>query len=925
MRDFFNLDHVYNSDVQGSTTDSSLPLQTIPISKKTDAFKKVMMDKLEQIGISQMAKNISFRNFRKMYEGELVYQDYDESLTVTNGIMDFKEKSQLPSFIKHYDIIGTVVNQLAGEFGSQKEKVKVNSVDEFSQGEFFREKNALISGYVKEYFDLELNRLLAMKGINPEQGEFESEEEQQQYLQQIQAEKDKIMDPRRIEETMKDFKATIVEWASHRLRADTLKYDIDSLDLEEIVDYFLTGRYFRHYHIGYDYFRPETWKVETTFFSQDVGTLYPQKGEYVGQILFLSGADILQRYGHLLTEKQQKNLYGYEIQSLSTDRPSLSQTVERGFGTMQKVPDAAYYQRDLAYKMQDVFEQPMGTQYKKNSDGEIEGRPVWLDDRQRYGSVGSRYAKYLRDDIDVREDVLQVTEAYWRGAKRVGLLTIESELLEEPQQIQVDENLLKDFLKENDIKQLTTVTLKEAKENKKVNTIAWFYVPHVWKGKKINAGNSRLKEDIIFDVEPMEFQIRGDSNLFDVDLPVAGIVTVGIANKIKPYQIDYNIAMNQIRSLLEKELGMGFMMDFNFLPSQYKNEIGETTRELVEEWRENIRELGFSFYDSSMQNTGGQNPNASIIQPIDVSYIPQIKNKMELAEFWRQKALEQIGITPQRAGTPNKYETAEGIKVGQEASYAQTDRLYRVFETAKRKERELHLYVAQYCEKNNKDITVDYLDPDVGRIIKKFTDDKFWLRKINVIPTNDSEERKRLEGFKSFMIQNNTMDSDLLDYAKMFTSDSFVTLVEYAQRSRDRVEAQRQQQMQHEEAMLQGTIEDNKRVEAEERAFRAEENQKDRVNILRKAKIDAAAKIADNNFDMKYLDQIDKIASEELIKEERQTKTELQEREIIRKESKDDQDLKIALQKLKNETEKIKAQNRKSQNDLLMAKIRSTK
>ena len=926
MRDFLNLDHVYNSDIQGASSSSSLPLQTVPISKKGDTFKKEVMNRLEQIGIAQMAKNLSFRNYRKMYEGRLVYQDFDEAMTVTNDIMEFREKSDIPSFIKHYDILGTIINQLSGEFNTQKDKITVDSIDQFSQGEYFREKNAMISNYVREYFDLEFQRLMLMSGVEMQE-EFESEEEQQQYLQYIEGEKAKLISPDRMEENLsKTFQTTIGEWAGHRLKADTIKFDMDSLDLEELVDYLLTGRYFRHYHIGYDYYRPETWRPETTFFSQDLNILYPQKGEYVGQILFLSGADTLQRYGHLLNEKQQEMLYGYDIKGTSSgDTYSLEGTLRRGLGEMQLIPDASYYQRDLAYRMQDIFEQPMGKQYKLNEDGEQEARPAWLDNSHRYGSIGNRYAKYLRDDIDVRDDILQITEAYFRGAKRVGLLTIQNELMEEPQQIEVEETLLKEFIKENKIKQLRTVSLKEAKENKEIDTIAWFYVPQVWKGKKINAGNTKLQKDIFFDIEPLEFQIRGDSNLFDVELPVAGIVTSSVADKIKPYQIDYNIAMNQIRSLLEKELGMGFMMDYNFLPSQYKNEMGETTRELIEEWRENIRELGFSFYDSSMQNTGGQNPNASVIQPIDISYIPQIKNKMELAEFWRQKALEQIGITPQRAGTPNKYETVEGIRSGQEASYAQTERIYRMFNTAKRKERELHLYVAQYAVKDNKDITVDYLSPDHGRIIKKFTDDKFWLRKINVIPINDSNQRKNLESFKSFMLQNNTMNADFLDYARLFTSDSFVTLVNYAEESRKRHEKETQASREHENSMLQKQIELTEKQDMDNKQHESDENQKDRVNVLRKAKIDAAAKIADNNFDMKYLKEIERMASDELVKEENETKTKLQERELTRKETKDDEDLKIALQKLKNETEKIKAQNRKSQNDLLIAKINNTR
>jgi len=37
------------------------------------------------------------------------------------------------------------------------------------------------------------------------------------------------------------------------------------------------------------------------------------------------------------------------------------------------------------------------------------------------------HSQYLRDDIDVRTDLVQVTEAYWRSYKRIGLITYANE------------------------------------------------------------------------------------------------------------------------------------------------------------------------------------------------------------------------------------------------------------------------------------------------------------------------------------------------------------------------------------------------------------------------------------------------------------------------------------------------------------------
>src|SRR5690606_35658166 len=106
----------------------------------------------------------------------------------------------------------------------------------------------------------ELRKRLVEKGINPDQKEFASEEEKQLYLQQIEAEKASLRNPYQIELDMqKNWRTKAAEWAEHTLEADQERFYLDILDADEMKDYLLTGRYFRHYHIGYDFYKPERW------------------------------------------------------------------------------------------------------------------------------------------------------------------------------------------------------------------------------------------------------------------------------------------------------------------------------------------------------------------------------------------------------------------------------------------------------------------------------------------------------------------------------------------------------------------------------------------------------------------------------------------------------------------------------------------
>ena len=108
MSDYLQQKHNFlGSKIGSEDFYGSLPNQTLPKSKKTrEAFEKPMMDRLEQIGIQQVVKNLSLREYRKMYEGRLVHQDFADTAEITQSIADFGiDKVQVPSYIKHYDII----------------------------------------------------------------------------------------------------------------------------------------------------------------------------------------------------------------------------------------------------------------------------------------------------------------------------------------------------------------------------------------------------------------------------------------------------------------------------------------------------------------------------------------------------------------------------------------------------------------------------------------------------------------------------------------------------------------------------------------------------------------------------------------------------------------------------------------------------
>lgn len=846
-----NSTYSYYKGVGNSQQSAGLPLQTIPRNRKTKQWKEDCMDRLEEIGASQIRENIEFRDYYRMVEGSVVHADYQPVPEITRDIVDLRNEIDLPSYIKHFDLIGIIVNQLVGEYDNHQDKIRIDSIDEYAQNEYTRKQNKALNEYIQKSFELEMKATLAMEGFPIDKKDFKSEEEQQQYLQILEQKKAQIIPPEKIQKELnKSFKTKIVEWAEHVWEADKKKFSLALLEKEELKDYLLTGRYFRHYKLGFDSYQPEHWKVEETFFSQDLDIRYPQDGEYVGRVFRLSASDVIQRYGHLLSHKQQvqiaKELSNKAEGSKKESRFSLTNPTKRPVGT--KLEPLGHETFEMTEQFQDAFENPLGEATYINGDGNKKTVPYWIEGYNNgQGFLANNFSIGLRDDINVRKDTYQVTEAYWRGYKLVGFLYYEDEK-GIPDMEMVSEDLLDDFIKENNIKKLKSISIEEFNKNPEINSIAYTYIPCIYKGKKIKGVGGGNKSDIYFDIDELDFQVKGESNLFDRKLPVAGYIGSSFAKRIRPYQFGYNVAMNQITNLLEKEIGMFFLMDINYLPSEFKN-MGDS-KTVLNELMQMAKDTGFMVTDMSKKNLQGVDTSAkNAFSMQNISYANEVQYRMELAERYKTLALEQIGITPQRVGSPTKGETAEGIRQGVTASYAQTENIYAPFNEANRKAAELHLTVAQYCEKDNKNISLFYRKQDGDIHTMNFSDEFFHLRQLGVIPVSDSKTRKNIEQLRNVLLQNNTMGSDMLEYAELFTADSMVSLIEIGRRNRlaRQQEAQQEHKQQMELLDKEAKLEDEKA--AREFTRNEQSKERDRQTDLEESRINAIGDAVDNNAD----------------------------------------------------------------------------
>lgn len=920
-----NTSYWYDGVTRG-VVNTTLPPQAIPLKKKNDKWKEATMDALERIGVRQTRENLRFKDFYRMIEGKMAFSELSETFPQFRELEKAFQDMELPVNIKHYDLTGRLINLLAGEITQNTDKFTVATDDEISENEYIREKTDLLQKYVGETFEKELQIRLLRMGVNPNPSEmdFESQEEMEAYAQQVEQIRNEKT-PEEIEKYMnKTWKVAAVEWAERTLEQDATRFYFDEKDRNEFIDFMATGRCFRHFRVGYDYYRPETWSPINTFFSQDMETKYVQDGEYVGRVHFYTPSQVATIYGHLLSQKEKEAILGTEDYDTLVKNSSYGKgdsvgdkNLFRFYDGVEILPFEQYHEYNEFLKLQDNTGIPMGLATFRDKDGNEREERVFLPSINDFNSYSKNLANIIRNDLQIREDLIQVTEAYWVSYEMIGLLTYETEDGRVTQEI-VSEELLPDFLKDKEIKQLKNKTITEAEENPETNTIVWDYIPVVYEGIKINQRNTKLKKSLYLKCNATEFQIKGDSNIYDVKLPVAGVIDFSIAEKIFPFQVAYNIALNQIRELMAKEIGTFFMFDIRWLPSEHK-EWGDTKSTLYK-MHELVKSTGLMAVDSSKQNLAGAGGfNQFSVQ--DLTYTNQILARFQVSEFFKQMAYEQLGINPQRLGQAIKYETAEGVKQSQDASYAQTEIIFDKFSQYKKRMLEIHLNVAQYCQKSEKDITVYYTKSDTEKAFLRFSDPYFQLRKFDILPTTSSKQRKELETIRQYFLNTNTMGTDEFAIAKLFTSDSVVELIEVARAERLRREKMQQQEQQNQMQLQQQQAELQEQAAQKEWERQEYSKQKDRENAIKVKIVDAAGRAADNNADEAQIQKISALGNNYIQQEKASADIRLKEQQIEIESADKEERRRMEWAKIDNEVAQLEQHKREDATKRFVAAI----
>ncbi|NBP16512.1 hypothetical protein EBU95_19345, partial [bacterium] len=775
--------------------------------------------------------------------------------------------------LKFYPIIPNVVNTLTAEFSKRVTRVTYGAVDEYSYNEMLEQKKSEVEQLlVRDAKQKMMERMIQM-GADPNDPEFQQQmsPENLRTLPEIEA------------FYQKDYRSMIEQWAEHQHRVDTERYYMDELEERGFRDLLITDREFWHFKMMEDDYDVELWNPVLTFYQKSPETRYISDGNWVGKYDMMTVADVIDKYGWLMTDKQMEAIEliypvrsaGYPIGGYQNDGTYYDGTKSHAWNT--NMPSLGY------------------RQFTSMWDSAMYG-----------GDIVNWIMMENEDYLDMgMSNLLRVTTVYWKSQRRVGHLTkitlsgeIVSEIVDEDYVVtdkpQYNLNLIKNKSKH-------TLVFGEH--------IDWIWINQTWGGVKIGpnrptfwgTNNPGGITPIYLGINqnhigPLKFQFKGDNSLYGCKLPVEGSVfsdrntySRSLVDLMKPFQIAYNIVNNQIADILVDELGTVIMLDQNSLP---RHSLGE-------DWGKGnfakayvaMKNFQMLPLDTSITNTENA-LNFNHFQKLDMSQTERLMSRIQLAQYFKQQAFEVIGITPQRLGQEISRQTATGIEQSVNASYAQTESYFiQHCDYLMPRVHQMRTDLAQYYHSTKPSTRLKYITSLDERKNFEINATDFLLRDVNVFATTKANQRAILEQLKQLAINNNTAGASIYDLGNILKSDSIAEVSHILKKTEQKADQIRQQEQQQQQQMQEQMLQAKEQEQQMKLQFEAEESEKDRqANILiaqiRSAGYGAMMDINENK-QSDYLDAMDRIQESEnyqqtmSLNQEKETNKMMQSREKI--------------------------------------------
>lgn len=484
-----------------------------------------------------------------------------------------------------------------------------------------------------------------------------------------------------------------------------------------------------------------------------------------------------------------------------------------------------------------------------------------------------------------------VVRSYFMSKKKIGKVVFLDEFQNE-QTILVDENYKSGSIP-------TQISLD------------WGWVNQMYQGARIGADVYHMKPFKLLNYIPIigtYFEIKNTEARSIIDM-------------MKPFQVIYNVATNQLFELLRKEIGNVASINIRRVPVPKDGDV----QDALEQWEMEARERGIIFDDDSPENTKAPVSNQSVARNIDLTRTNEIQSRYNLAQQMKMECWELVGMSRQRLGSIQASETATATNTAIKQSYAQTEPLFIAHEYVLGQLYQAILDASVYIESKKPESTISYITSQGDAAFIKVNGSDISLRDLKVFATNRPEDVEMFNNIRMLaqpMLQNG---GHIYDAIELYSTESvremkskFKKIKEEYQQQQQQAQQMEQQKMEQQAQMLQAELEEKRQLEQQKMENENYQNELDRINRKEVAVINALRfnenATADNNNDgVADALQITKMESD---RQKAQNEYDYKTKLLNSQNSLKSQDLKIKQQQLQVDRENMV-------NDLQIAKEHS--
>jgi len=569
--------------------------------------------------------------------------------------------------------------------------------------------------------------------------------------EEIEDEQLEQMTMEQVKDQLDSYTSIAEKWANHILTCQKAEFNIKEKSEDAFRDLLISARQFYHIYednskLGFniEVANPKnTWFLTTPdrkYISDPTGRA---QGAYAaGTVQVMELSEIIEAIPDLTKE---------EIDHLrsSLQDYGLINVRESNLGNPDAIPgqDSVMYDTfdPLVLQTRMIIESEM----KENNDGLKD----FLGLTNNVSSFGYKYV---------------VVRSYWISKKKIGKLIYIDEMGNE-QSTLVDENY-----------KSGTIPTQQSLE--------WGWINEWYQGTKIGPD--------IYHIKP--FKLLNYCPIIGTTYEVKNTEAKSLVDLMKPFQVLYNVCMNQLYKLLEKEMGKVQLMSLRHIPIPKDGD----AQDALDIWEMEARNRGVVFIDDSPENM--KSPSSfNQFTALDLTRTQEIQSRYTLAQQVKLECWELVGMSKQRMGSVSASESATGTNTAMQQSYSQTEPLFVAHEYVLGQLYQSIIDAALYVESSKPQSTLSYITSEGESAFVQVNGTDLSFRDLKVFPTNRPEDTQmfnELRQLSQAVIQNG---GTLYDIIELYSTKSMREMKKVFKDLRDNQIAQQQQAQQLEQQKVQ--------------------------------------------------------------------------------------------------------------------------